>query len=88
MRRIAVYLAVLSGYCAFAGTQVQAQGMCQGPARGTVQACGTGTGYFRPQGYTANRYFVPQRAAPGSYYAPLGRKELATIQHTIRIRSG
>ena len=49
-----------------------AQGMCYDRARGTVAACGTGPGYFRPQPYTLNRYFIPQRAPPGSYYAPIG----------------
>lgn len=37
-----------------------------------VNACGTAPGYFRPQGWTVNRYFVPQRAPAGSYYAPVG----------------
>jgi len=34
-------------------------------------ACGYGPGQFRPQGYTVNRYFVPERAQ-GSWYAPIG----------------
>ncbi len=35
-------------------------------------ACGYGPGQFRPQGYTLNSRFIPERAAPGSYYAPIG----------------
>ena len=58
----------------YAGS-ASAQGQCRGPAAGTVQACGTAPGYFRPQPYTLSPNYIPKRAEPGSYYAPIGRNQ-------------
>lgn len=54
--------------------EAQAQGQCtlHGGASGTVPACGTAPGYFRPQTWTMSPNFVPQRPPSGSYYAPIG----------------
>ncbi len=64
--------------------EVKAQGMCYAPATGTVQACGTGPGYFRPQPYTLNRRFMPVRTPPGSYYAPIGPTGANWQQFNVR----
>lgn len=64
--------------------EVKAQGMCYAPATGTVQACGTAAGYFRPQPYTLNRHFIPMRTPPGSYYAPIGPTGANWQQFSVR----
>lgn len=68
---------------AFAGglasTAAQAQqNMCRDDRttpRGTVAACGTAPGYYRPQPYTMSARGVPERAPPGSWYAPSGPRQ-------------
>lgn len=73
MRYLRVCIVLLSGYFLVGLLETAAaQGVCRAPANGTVPACGTSPGYFRPQPWTLNRNFVPQRTPPGSYYAPIG----------------
>ncbi len=89
MRLHAINFVVLGGLflTGYTGTVV-AQGQCRMPANGTVQACGTAPGYFRPQPYTANRYLIPQRTAPGSYYAPIGKNQKNWQQYNPRTGYG
>ena len=43
---------------------------------GTVPACGTKPGYFRPQPHTLTANWPPRVVHnPGTYYAPIGRNQ-------------
>jgi hypothetical protein len=67
----AVILAFVGSTCA-----VQAQNTCsvERAPQGTVPACGTGPGQYRPQPWTLSREGVPERTN-GSMYAPSGPRQ-------------
>jgi hypothetical protein len=67
--RVSTYAALLAG--AISSSAFSHSAEAQTACYRYVNACGPAPGYFRPQGVTVNRYFVPE-AAPGSFYAPIG----------------
>jgi hypothetical protein len=63
-------------------TSIKAQNMSfRGPPPGTVAACGTAPGYYRPQPFTLTSRGRPTRNTNNTYYAPVGPKQKDWYQY-------
>lgn len=57
-------------------TNVTSQAQNSNIPAGTIPACGTGNGYYKPQPRTLTSGFPPRIVRnPGTYYAPSGSKQ-------------